>query len=77
MGEKDIIHCKSCSDTLFTYSKCNATKHGVCKRFVDIESLAPGQNPMYDLSGLTLSNYVALPSRPHGESDCSHTKLGT
>lgn len=66
MGEKYIIHCKSCSDILFTYSKYDATKLGICKRFVDIESLAPGQNPMYDLSGLTLSNYVALPSRPHG-----------
>lgn len=34
--------------------------------FVDIDSLAPGQYPLCDCSGLTTSNYVALPSRPHG-----------
>ena len=66
MGEKDIIHCKSYSAMLFTYSRYNATKRGICKRFVDIESLAPGQNPVCDLSGLTSSNYVALHCRPHG-----------
>lgn len=64
---KKIIHCKSCSDTMFIYVKYNGTECSIYKVFVDIKSLAPHQNPMYDLSLLTIGNDMASPSRCPGE----------
>lgn len=39
----------------------------------DLRSFAPGQNPVCDLSGLTIDNYMALPGWPHrGKLFCPH-----